>query len=277
MRLLILLLVLGVGIVFFVQNQQAVTLVFFGNLARMTLPIAGWVLIFIAAGALTSLLWRLLSSLGKPSVPRNFEANRSRSYSPPPPPPFPQNPQTPQMTSDYRPPQDYSRSPAQTPASSYRSDWDSKDYQEEWDDWDVQKPAREPAREPVRDFVREVPREPAREPVRDFVREVPREPTQTEERTVEDSDRKLEEDKSTVFETEQQPKSSTRTGSVYSYVYREPKDRQDKEQDKEESKQDKEEDNSDRVYDANYRVILPPYQNTQEQRTRENEDEEDWI
>ncbi|AFY79674.1 hypothetical protein Ple7327_4578 [Pleurocapsa sp. PCC 7327] len=256
MRLLILLLVLGVGIVFFVQNQQAVTLIFFGNLARMTLPIAGWVLLFIAAGALTSLFWQLLSSLGKPSVPRNFEANRSRSYSPPPP-----SPQSPQMSSDYLPPQDDSRSPAQTPPSSYRSDWDSKDYQEEWDDWDVQRPAREPI---------------IREPVRDFVREVPREPSRTEERAVEDSDRKLEEDKSTVFETEQQPKSATRTGSVYSYVYREPKDRQDREESKQD-RQDKEEDNSDRVYDANYRVILPPYQNTQKQQTREDEDEEDWI
>jgi hypothetical protein len=165
------------------------------------------------------------------------------------------------MSSDYRPPQDDSRSPAQTPSSSYRSDWDSKDYQEEWDDWDVQRPAREPI---------------IREPVRDFVREVPRQPSRTEERTVEDSDRKLEEDKSTVFETEQQPKSATRTGSVYSYVYREPKDRQEKEE-SQQDRQDKEEDNSDRVYDANYRVILPPYQNTQKQQTREDEDEEDWI
>jgi hypothetical protein len=62
----------------------------------------------------------------------------------------------------------------------------------------------------------------------------------------------------TDYEVKQEPKSSTRTGTVYSYGYREPK-------------------NSgvgrtEAVYDANYRVITPPYRDTSNQQ----QSEDDW-
>jgi hypothetical protein len=261
MRLVIFLLVLGVGIVFFVQNQQPVTLVFLGNLASARLSIALWVLLFIAAGAITSIFWQILSSFQKPSVSQNFQAERSRPYSPPPP------PRTPQISSDYRPPQDISRSPQQTPVSSAKSDWEARNSKEEWDDWEVEKPAPEPIRESVR--------EPVRESIRDSVREfATREPSPVSENRTDNVENKLEEDKSTVFEVEQKPKTSTRTGSVYSYVYREPRERPEKEKDTDKPKQ---ENKSDRVYDADYRVIRPPYRETLDQQTRQDEEEEDWI
>jgi uncharacterized integral membrane protein len=242
MRLLILLLVLGVGILFYLQNQQLVTLVFFGNLASITLPIAIWVLLFIAAGALTSIFWQIGFGRQRSSSPRSYESKRSRSYSPPPTSP----PSNPQPTSTYRP-------PLETAAPANQPDWESKkDFQEEWDDWEVQKPKREP--------------------VREFVREFPRDSEPIDEETTDSIDRQLEEGRSTVFEAEQKPQQVNRTGSVYSYVYREPKDTPDKEPEPE-----KEQPKRDRVYDADYRVIRPPNRENIEQKRQEDENDEDWL
>jgi hypothetical protein len=62
----------------------------------------------------------------------------------------------------------------------------------------------------------------------------------------------------TNYEAKQEPKSSSQTGSVYSYSYRDEND----------SGVGK----ADAVYDANYRVITPPYQKPVEPE----DDEEDW-
>lgn len=62
------------------------------------------------------------------------------------------------------------------------------------------------------------------------------------------------------YEVPQEPKTHSQSGSVYSYSYRET--------DKKQSGVGK----SDVVYDANYRVITPPYQKSPEP----SEDEEDW-
>jgi hypothetical protein len=62
----------------------------------------------------------------------------------------------------------------------------------------------------------------------------------------------------TTYEAKQQPKTSSQTGSVYSYGYREPN----------ESGVGR----PDAVYDANYRIITPPYQKPVEPE----DDDEDW-
>ena len=63
---------------------------------------------------------------------------------------------------------------------------------------------------------------------------------------------------STNYEVPQEPKASSQSGSVYSFSYR----------DTPESGVAK----PDQVYDANYRVITPPYQKP----PQPSEDEEDW-
>lgn len=255
MRFIISLLLLGIGIVFFLQNQQLVTLVFFGNVATVTLPIAVWVLSFIGLGALTSFCWQVLSSLGRQSTSPRYSARQSRpSSSPPPPPPPP--PRTSEIPSESIPPQDFVRSPADSTRSV---NVNPKDDKEEWDDWQDEQPKREP----VREFVREFPR--------DYIE------SDTEDEAIDNSERAIPEDNAKVFETQQPPKTSTRTGSVYSYVYRESKERQDREPSIEDKKPEIEENKSDRVYDADYRVIRPPYQPPPEQLRREIEDDEDWI
>jgi hypothetical protein len=65
----------------------------------------------------------------------------------------------------------------------------------------------------------------------------------------------------TNYEVPQEPKTSSKIGSVYSYGYRE-KEQKDSGVGK-----------ADEVYDANYRLIRPPYKQPIEP-TRENE--EDW-
>ena len=62
----------------------------------------------------------------------------------------------------------------------------------------------------------------------------------------------------TDYEVSQEPKTQSQSGSVYSYTYRDtPKSGIGK---------------PDQVYDANYRVIMPPYQKPPEP----SDDEEDW-
>ena len=65
------------------------------------------------------------------------------------------------------------------------------------------------------------------------------------------------------YEVKQEPKSRTVTGSVYSYSYREPSSSGAG--------------RSEAVYDANYRVITPPYRESNNPpRDTSNQDEDDW-
>ncbi|MCP2730939.1 hypothetical protein [Limnofasciculus baicalensis] len=63
------------------------------------------------------------------------------------------------------------------------------------------------------------------------------------------------------YEANQQPASTSKSGSVYSYTYRE--------------KGKSEVGKTDGVYDANYRVIVPPYQKSPDSPQDDNDDE-DW-
>ncbi|MDZ8184286.1 MAG: LapA family protein [Nostoc sp. ChiSLP02] len=61
------------------------------------------------------------------------------------------------------------------------------------------------------------------------------------------------------YERQSQPKSSSGSGSVYSYSYREPKNTAAGK--------------TESIYDADYRVIIPPYQPP---TTNQADDEDDW-
>lgn len=91
------------------------------------------------------------------------------------------------------------------------------------------------------------------------IEEPPTEPTTTGEIF----DRPLKEDQSKSYEVQQEPKTASRSGSVYSYSYREPKDTAVNK--------------TEQVYDANYRVIRPPYKKNADKKTEEDDSEEDWI
>ncbi|ABA20175.1 conserved hypothetical protein [Trichormus variabilis ATCC 29413] len=65
---------------------------------------------------------------------------------------------------------------------------------------------------------------------------------------------------SSTYERPQKPKSASQSGSTYSYSYREPKNTAAGK--------------SESVYDADYRVIIPPYQPPNKEVA--NDDEDDW-
>jgi hypothetical protein len=66
---------------------------------------------------------------------------------------------------------------------------------------------------------------------------------------------------STSYERPQQPKAGSRSGSTYSYSYREPKNTSAGK--------------AESVYDADYRVIIPPYQQPVNDEAN-NEEDDDW-
>lgn len=88
--------------------------------------------------------------------------------------------------------------------------------------------------------------------------EEPAAPTSNPQGSDTDSSKSTPQTDRTSYEVPQEPKAHSQTGSVYSYSYREPK----------ESGVGK----SEAVYDANYRVITPPFQKPPEPEG----DEEDW-
>ncbi len=69
---------------------------------------------------------------------------------------------------------------------------------------------------------------------------------------------------SQTYERQQEPQSRTQSGSVYSYNYRDPKNTAVGK--------------TESVYDADYRVIIPPYEpsTTNQVDEQANEDDDDW-
>lgn len=200
--------VMGGIALFLLQNQQPVSLVFFGGITILTMPIGVWILIFTAAGVITSLILQLLNTLSRQTTPkkRDFEELKSDSS------PFPK------QTYGDRKKQQEKRSPP----TDY--DWANSN---DMDDWNIEEP-----------------------------------PTETTT-TKPNFERSLREESVKPVEVQKQPKSISQKGSVYSYGYREPTD--------------KVSDKTDKVYDANYRVIQPPYRENTEQQTKIDEEEEDWV
>lgn len=217
-QILILVLVGGGLTLFAVSNLSPVLPLVFLGMQTVALPIAAWVGIAIAAGALTSFFLQFLGYLQGGSSSRRLQEpdevrSQSRSFRRE----TPENPE-PEPQTYYTPPPPSS----DPPSSSTRSDWEESGNQ----DWDFEdEPAAQPSTR------------------QDFGREFS-EPTPPQERT--------------SYEVPQEPKTRSQTGSVYSYSYREPKDPGVGK--------------TDEVYDANYRIITPPYQPA----PKPEEDEEDW-
>ena len=94
-----------------------------------------------------------------------------------------------------------------------------------------------------------------------------------------------EEEQTTSFEVRQPARKAFRQGSIYSYTYRELHDSKDsplfqKSVEPSSKKPEILESKSktvDRVYDANYRVLTPPYRKDQESSNFDQEEEQDWI
>ncbi|MEA5510891.1 LapA family protein [Crocosphaera sp. UHCC 0190] len=251
MRLIILLLLLvGTGI-FIIQNQQPVVLYFLGTEAKtalfsLSLPLGLWVVIFAVAGIMTSLLIQLLTRSPEASLRRPSRQNPTpKSVKSPNRPRPPEPPETPYQRPEPK------RSDWEMPPNP---EWEANTQLDEDEEWNIEEPPKE----------RTQPFQPSKTPII--------------------------EDQSSEFEMPQTPKTVSREGTIYSYTYRELRDRQDPIASPEpESPPSPPEtpptpppksEPINEVYDANYRVITPPYQtppNSLNSDFDENEDEESWV
>ena len=250
-------LIIGVGI-FFWQNPQPVVLSFLGGSVKMQLPLATWVIVFCVAGAFSSVLVLGLNRTSSKRSPQVSSYPATKSSRPSPQPPF-----TPEISSTQ----------VNSSSSDFNSDWQSAlpaEEQEAWDDWEA-----------------ETTTDAAATPSQDKVEKSPMQQRRPE----------IEPDPPTLrnFEVSQQAEDISQQGSLYSYRYRKKTqenspptpsvtesitDRPEERSISEESEQRPRarrlrRNQSDEVYDANYRVILPPYRPPEE--SNEDEDEEDWV
>ncbi|MBD2741140.1 LapA family protein [Coleofasciculus sp. FACHB-1120] len=220
-RILLLMLVLGSLALLALQNLSPVLALVFLGAKTQALPVGVWILAAIALGALTGSFLQLLSYLQRRPLQTRIRTLEAAET------PRPSQPrrETAQSTSST---QQTSYTPPPPPQES-NPDTDGDDWEDEVaddDDWDESEEPRD--------------RTPSPQP---FAKEF------------------VEERERTTYERQQEPKSASRSGSVYSYSYREPRN----------SGVGK----TEAVYDANYRVITPPYQEPQPVR-KTNQDEEDW-
>ena len=215
MKPLILIISLAGLTVFIWQNQKLISLIFLNTNIAIQLPVAVWIVLFVGAGILTSIVWQFLNNLQIRAALRSASEEKPEVYFSEP------------RSSDYQ------RPPRSNPRNFSNSDWNTTD-DLDWDDsgnhnqddWNIEEP--------------------------------PVESTYSKD---DFDDRREEEGKN--YEVRQQPQSISHSGSVYSYSYRE--------------KNDTSTDNKKPVYDADYRVITPPYQENLDESIEDYEEDNDWI
>ena len=234
---LVLLFALAGGLFLLVQfNWTPLQLTFLGA-QTPALPLALWILGAIAAGIVTNLLITSLFNLSNYFAVR---AARSKVR-----PASRRSGQTRSSTSSSEP------SPSFTRPSSARADDDA-----DWENWEgfegevrASSSTRSPVNaDPIDDWETEASDDwdvdEPKDTLRDTPRDMPREGQAAAPRV------------RTDYEVKQEPKTTTRSGSVYSYSYREPRDSG---VGKAESVIGKP------VVDADYRVIVPPFRSLDEE------------
>ncbi len=257
-KLILLLVILGALAAFALQNLAPVSLVFLG-IKTLALPLAIWVIAAIGAGACTTLLIAGLLQLARPvrsSRPTARTASQPRSG-------FGDNFQNAGWTRSSNPSATASTTGRSTASSaqsytnrSNRDDWETGG-REEWDDWDeIPKPIDPPVTGPTEIRDRE---DEAWEDWEVYERSARR-------RTEEPVDRP----RKTDFEAPQNPTTRTQSGSVYSYGYGRSEDEPDQTRPPRQQN----------VYDAEYRVITPPYRPEPEDAVPEppkrDANDDDW-
>lgn len=230
---IVLLVLVGGGLALFaISNLTPVLPLVFLGAQTISLPLAAWVGLALAAGAITSFFLQSLNYLHTGSSTRSREETeqipRPRAT-------FRREPQPtsepePESRTFYTPPPP----PPEPPSSRPVSDWEERG-NENWDFEEESTASRSSPEESGGNW-REGEDEGERSPSRNSPID---------------------------YETPQEPKTRSQSGSIYSYSYREGK------------KKESGVGQSDVVYDANYRVITPPYQPPPPQ-PEPSHDEDDW-
>jgi uncharacterized integral membrane protein len=242
LKLLTLLLALVAIVIFYLQNQLSIALIFYGITIPIKFPVGVWALLSLLAGIITSVILQFLSGFGrtrsavkeKIQVTESYRSDRTTANK--------------NNNSQNRRSQKLENKPLERPQQK-EIDWD--DPQSKKVDWDGREIKSEPS------WTREIKE--------DF-------PFRKQPNT--DSNEKKDRDGN--YEVENKVVSENRSGSFYSYSYGEDGDRGEKTV-KEKKTEPR---NVDRVYDADYRVIDAPNNTPTDDNYPKNsssENDEDWI
>ncbi|UBF27766.1 hypothetical protein K9N68_07585 [Kovacikia minuta CCNUW1] len=257
-RLILLLAIVGGFVLFTWSNLQPVALVFLG-IQMPAFPLAFWVLGAIAAGTLTtfviSILFNLSHYVGGRAVRSQFRraARSSSRFQEGTGDRIPTEPKTPFSTQATTPKEDDTAwknwEGYEDPVDRPRTKQQSVTQNQSVDDWET---------EIAEDWEDAAPGRSVTDTPRDSLRD------RTEPANRDRTD----------YEVAQEPKTSSRSGSVYSYGYRDPGS----------SGVGKAEPVVDKpVVDADYRVIVPPYRSLDEEPVTpapepvEEENADDWF
>jgi uncharacterized integral membrane protein len=252
-RLVLVLAIAGGLTLFALQNLTPISLVILG-VASQPLPLAVWLLGAIVSGAATTLLVSgLISASNAFATPRSRRTGKrspnrvSSSTSP--------GWKAAWSTSKSEPP----KPPRNTAQRVNGDDWEPRPPLEEWEDWEGYE---EPAKSPSTAQSSYVSSEERYSSSQRYPQSEDFAPTMQEQEVWDDwedepedsryEDRPLSEEdtrpRRTDFEVRQEPVARYQSGTIYSYSYRDAEDRRDSSVGK-----------SENVYDAEFRVITPPY------------------
>ena len=248
-RLFLPLLILVGLALFALQNWSPVLPIVVAGLPTQALPLAIWMLAAIAAGAATTIAVSSLLSLSRFTAVRR--SNKQRP---------PTSPAASRPAAESRPwvaawtkRNEARANPPSSSTTRIQEDWENRQTREEWDDWEEDSPAPAPrssSRSSRSTDVQSEARDRADEDwdnwegytEADRVSGAPRPPIRTD------------------FEVKQAPVTPKQTGSIYSMSY---------------EKADAESQRPDEVYDADYRVIVPPF-SPEPAKVPQPDDDEDW-
>ncbi len=232
-RLILLLVVLGFLTLLLLQNWSPVLPLVFLGTQTQPLPLAVWILFGVVAGGMTSLFisgcFGLSNYFASPKPRKHRQAVGT-----PPPPGEQRRPDRYTAANSSSTTESTSYTTASTTSAQPKTNSPLNDDVNDWesdasDDWNFEADKQDTEKTPKSD---------TQDTVRDY----------------------------TNYEVNAEPKSGSRSGSVYSYSYREPK-------------------NSgvgrtESVYDADYRVLTPPYRQTDTSKDEDDwgfEDDDDWL
>jgi uncharacterized integral membrane protein len=227
-RLVLLLLVIVGLAALTLQNLTPVAIVVLGAKTQ-ALPLSVWVLSAIGVGGLTTLVLSGFSFLSKNAAVRRV-AQRSEPA---------------------RPWSAASRSSEPTSRTGFSASRRSDDWEaapsDTWDDWEPPQPRQRPGAKQAQTEIRD-----QADDWQDW-------------QGYEDAPRRRDSTpRQTDFEVRRPPASTQQSGSVYSYSYREPQDAPRSSTPERSDRSDRERpmnpgNKTNEVYDAEYRVLIPPY------------------
>jgi len=268
-RMVPILLILVGAALFALQNMApALPLVIFGT-ATLPLPLALWIGGAIASGAVTTLLISALSGVGRPARRTSGTSNRAAASR------FSERSASAAARNPFsRAGGGFGGTSGSTSGSTTRlqDEWETRGQgKDEWDDWEESQTARADSNSgtPSSPGFRTPQPEIRDRTDDDWQNWEGYEDSRRDDRRSASPDRELHMPQRTDFEVKREPATRYQSGSVYSYGYNKSDNPDFEDAD---SRRDEVPASRPGVYDAEYRVLTPPYRPDPEDASTPQED-----